>query len=148
MAYVIVPFQSVKLKASAHPEIQNLYDFALQNDFDEFTTLSHIKKKIKESFAMPEIDFNQYSKILNGFSFFDKSNYDIEDGITDIYEISNLLNQIKEEVLYYFDPATPKEFSGYILKRLVSPPLEAFQMVGNNKLNFKPSGRDYGLLFE
>ncbi|RZJ46461.1 MAG: hypothetical protein EOO19_10335 [Chryseobacterium sp.] len=34
------------------------------------------------------------------------------------------------------------------LERKVSPSLEAYEYVGNNKLDIDPSERSYGLLFE
>jgi|SRR6218665_1774868 len=146
MAYIDVPIQ---LQKSVSPEIQELYKFALENNFDEFTTLSQIRNKLREKQFHPSFNnFEEYSKKLNEFAFFDEKHYILKDTSYDIYDISNLLKQIKEEVLYYINPNTPKHFSGYILERQVSPPLEAFERVGNNKLNIKPSGRDYGLLFE
>lgn len=149
MAYIDIPIESVALQKSVSLEIQELYKFAIENNFNEFTTLSDIRKKLKEKNFNPSFtSFDEYSKTLNNFSYFDKKNYIIKDASYDTYDISNLLKQIKEEVLYYIDPKTPKNFSGYILERQVSPPLEAFERVGNNKLNIKPSGRDYGLLFE
>jgi len=148
MAYLAIPIQSIKFKDSVPSEIKNLYNFALENNFDEFTTLSMIRKKLKENFKVEIDNYATYSRILNDFSFFNKDNYMVDDSFEDIYDVSNLLNQIKEEVLYFTNPESSKVFNGYILKRQINPPLEAFEPVGHNKLNIKPSGRDSALLYE
>lgn len=137
--YVPITLKQVALKNSTPPEVKELYNFALKNNFDEFTTLPMIRKKLKENFTVKVVDFEQYSKILTSFSFFDKANYVVENGITDIDDVCNLLFQIKEEVLYYFNPKIPKTFTGYVLKRCSNVPLAAFEKVGHNKLNIKPT---------
>src|SRR6218665_184459 len=101
MAYIDVPIQ---LQKSVSPEIQELYKFALENNFDEFTTLSQIRNKLREKQFHPSFNnFEEYSKKLNEFAFFDEKHYILKDKSYDIYNISNLLKQIKEEVLYYIN---------------------------------------------
>lgn len=129
--YVPITLNQVQLKDFVSPEIKNLYDFALKNNFDEFTTLSEIRKKLKENFDAKVENYDEYKNIVSRFRPFDKKNYILENDAMDIYDVSNLLKQIIDEVLYFVDP-NKKVSEGYILKRQVNPPLEAFEKVGHH----------------
>lgn len=145
--YVPIKLNQVQLKDFVSSEIKNLYDFALKNNFDEFTTLSTIRKKLKENFDTKIENYHEYKNIVSRFRPFDKENFILENDAMDIYEVSNLLKQAIDEVLYFVDP-NKKVSEGYILKRQVDPSLKAFEKVGHNLLKIYPSGRDYGLLYE
>ncbi len=116
-----------------------IINFVKTNNLDEFTTLSQIRNQLREEFG--GIEYRKLLKIKDGLY---NHKYNVKDYEYDMW--NNLVNT-RRELLFLIDcefnpECTPS--TEYILERQVSPPIEALFP----KDNFKPSGRDYGLLFE
>ena len=87
---------------------------------------------------------------MSAFSFYDISNYSSVDSIDlDFYNQMNVLSNFKDNLITLLSiKGEEKSISIGPLIRKISPPIEAYDYVGNNKLNITHSMRSYGLLFE
>lgn len=145
MINVECPIKNLKFKWDQQEVIKNIYDFLLENKLDEYTTLSMLRKALQTNFTLPDKNKEIYVNLLSDFNAFDKKNYIIKKEYWeyDLYDTFNLLHQSKLELLYILDETKPKVFEGYILKRRINPPLEAFELVGHNQLDIRPSGKQF-----
>jgi len=127
----------IKLKETVSVDIQEFYNFVLENEITEYWTLRNIREVIKGN------NFNKEE--LEQFSFFDLNNFSEDtDKNEDLYRLIITLARTKDEYIGYekIDKNLGK------LVRQVSPPLEAYKYIPHNKMDIKDSGRSYGLLFE
>lgn len=121
--------------------VQEIFEFARNNEFDEFTTLAGIRDALKRD----ENFVNRiYKNIDTNFSFFNSTYYK---KYSDFYDLANLLFQIKEEIMLIKHSENLSN-NDYILRRQLSPPMEVFEPIGNNNLKITDSKRAYGLLYE
>ncbi|PPZ90524.1 hypothetical protein C3729_12975 [Cloacibacterium normanense] len=148
MANVSNAIELVDLNDSVDKDIKFIYTFAKTNGLDEYSSVSEIREKIRNDKKLNSIPSKKsYINKLNRFSFFDPSNVKYKKS-EDAYDILSLLTLIKNEIITYLNNKKTDFSKQNILRRRVSPPLEAFKSVGHNNLDIKPTGRDYGLLFE
>lgn len=127
----------IKLKETVSADIQEFYNFVIQNEITEYWTLRNIREIIQGN------NFNKEE--LKQFSFFDLNNFSEDtDKNEDLYRLIATLARTKDEYIGYekIDKNIGK------LTRQVSPPLEAYKYIPHNKTDIKDSGRSYGLLFE
>ena len=101
----------------------------------------------------PNMDITLKEEIkseLTSISFYDLSNY--KNGVIDfnLYNQINLLSAFRNALIFHLDGS--KRRTTVLLKepliRKVSPPLEAYEFSGNNKIDITHSDRSYGLLYE
>lgn len=138
----------VNLKDSVDKDIKFIYNFAKKYRLDEYSSVSEIREKIRNDNELKSLKAKKsYIDRLNKFSFFDLKNSTYKKS-EEIFDTLSLLTLIKNEIITYLKNKKTDFSEQNILKRRVSPPLEAFQSVGHNNLDIKPTGRDYGLLFE
>lgn len=127
-------------------EIESLVGFVKNNHLDDYTTLSEMRDKIEGQYVSDILnleitDKRDYMRKLEGYSFYALERQDID------HTMMNTLSRFRDEVLMVIKRSLGEKTS-YQLKRQVSPPLEAFNDVGHNKLNLKPTGKGFGLSFE
>ena len=138
----------ISLKKTVDNDIKLIYNFAKKNKLDEYSSVSEIREKIRNDEELRHLSSrNSHIIKLNNFSFFDQNNVKYKK-TEDVYDILSLLTLIKNEIITYLNNKKTDFSKQNILRRRVSPPLEAFKSVGHNNLDIKPTGRDYGLLFE
>jgi hypothetical protein len=126
-------------------ESGNAPDFSSSRD--KFIS-SFIAKLKKDSNKIESIKLD-----LDSFSFFDLSNYNrSEINDYELFTFMMLSSQIKGKIIeglseeYRVKKERFKEYGK--LERQISPPLSAYDYVGNNKTNITYSNKSYGLLFE
>lgn len=148
MANVSNAMELVNLNDSVDKDIKFIYTFAKNNGLDEYSSVSEIREKIRNDKRLRSISSKKsYINKLNSFSFFDQNNVYYKK-TEDIFDVLSMLTLIKNEIITYLKNKKVDFSNQTILKRRTSPPLEAFRSVGHNNLDIKPTGRDYGLLFE
>jgi len=128
----------IRLKETCPEGVKDFFNFVIENNIDEYHTLSEIRGKLEgQSFDIIE---------LKNFSFYDINNFDCEHN-QEMFTFICTLARSKEE--YHLMLYPEKDLSKFgKLERQVSPPLEAYKYIPHNKMDIKDSGRSYGLLFE
>lgn len=136
-----------------NPEaIRDLLQFISEEQIAN-SKVSVIKTKAGEYISeyLSELDNDKRNEVkqqIQFFSFYDLDNIEYEfSNEKQLFKIIETLSKFKEELLNRLTEKTQAIDFGK-LERNVSPPLEAYEYIGNNKLDIKPSGRSYGLLFE
>lgn len=121
-------------------------DFIFRNQFTDFTMLADLRKSLKEE-LFEEFKRLEYKELLIIQTAIEKHNYKVKNYG---YDMWNLIHNSKQELImlikYDLNPNWKPE--KYMLIRQISPPLEAYVPIPFNKMDIRPSGRDYGLLFE
>ncbi|MFC0604579.1 hypothetical protein [Winogradskyella pulchriflava] len=143
-----------KMELNSNQIMLELIDYILKEDLVNKFDLNTIKDSANsfyENFYASKHRKTKQKLVeeIEKFSLYDMSNYNG-------YETAIIPNLIM--VLSIFKPEFVRkltsnsdnkkymDFGG--LKRKVSPPVEAYEYVGNNKLDISPTHRSYGLLFE
>lgn len=149
----LIFMRSIKLRCHINSDIKFILDFAKQNSIDEYSSVSDIREMIRQCSFLKFKDKGRkeiFIENTEGFNFFNKDNYYNLPNyiITSYYDLFSTLMLILMEVLNFLKTEGKDFRNENILRRRVSPPLEAFKKVNHNNLDIKPTGRDYGLLFE
>jgi len=143
-----------KVLVNGSAVIKSIYDFALTEL--KSNSRSNIKKSRAEAFFNE--NFASYKpkakkKIVDDltvFSFYDISNYSgVKNVDSVLYTQMEVLTNFKYDLISFLTGDVKEEstpITPFVHK--VSPPLQAYDYVGNNKLNITHSKRSYGLLFE
>lgn len=124
-----------------------IFRFIVNNEYDVFTSNYEMKRDIlHKSFYINYIE----NKKEEFFIEFKKINFDEISMFVDTVDNKDFKNL--QKILFNFKLALIESFKNDgVLPKLslsttsASPPLT--RKVGNNKLDIKPTGRDYGLLF-
>lgn len=117
--------------------------FVDDQNYNEWVMLQELRSDAREYFY-ELLDFDVTNDI-------ERNNYIKEIQSVDYWKIKNASYQEKwnynyfvEELVHALELDFNKNRKVYKMERQVSPPLEAYYP----KDNFKPTGRDFGLLFE
>ncbi len=117
--------------------------FVDDQNYNEWTMLKDLRKDARD-FFYELLDFDVHSNI-------ERNRYIKEIRSVDYWKIKNTTyqqqwnyNYFAEELYHVLELDFNPHRKVYKLERQVSPPLEAFFPVDR----FKPTGRDFGLLFE
>lgn len=135
-------------------EIRNLFEFVLNSGLNENSKPRDIKSKVEVYYNENLSDLTLEDKMglkqqVQHFSFYDVNNFSAGTSKNDeLFKLMVTLSKFKAELLAFLSETKTKNMSFGKLKRKVSPPVEAYEYVGNNKLDIIPSERSYGLLFE
>lgn len=133
---------------------RELFDYILKkklvNKFDLNSIKDSANAFYEEFYALEDKETKQeLVEEIEKFSLYDMSNYEGYE-VTAIPGLIMVLSIFKPEFVRKLtsdsDNKRYMDFGG--LKRKVSPPVEAYEYVGNNKLDITPTHRSYGLLFE
>lgn len=138
--------ENILISKERPEEIKSLVDFVTLNHLNDYTTLSEMRNKIKSQYSAEFSDLENpakedFMRKLEDFSFY---TLDVKEADR---SMMNTLSRFRDEVLIFIKKGFDNKTS-YQLKRQISPPLEAYNNVGHNKLNLKPTGRGFGLTFE
>ena len=142
------------LESNPNQIMEKLFDFILKEDLVTNFDLGKIKMKANDFYEEFYADFNMDDKKklveeIEKFSLYDLSNYDSAD-IKIVSKLIMTLSVFKSEFVRLLTLGSGNkrymDFGG--LSRKVSPPVEAYEYMGNNKLDINPTHRSYGLLFE
>ncbi len=139
---------NIAIVDTAPKAVQSLFDFVLHKNVN-----AHNIKTMSKSFAKNEVgELNKvaFSSELQGFSFYNISLYN-KKGINDDELISLIvtLSDFKSEVINFLLGVKKFDYKKKgKLERRVSPPIEAYKYIGNNKTDIKYSDKSFGLLFE
>ncbi len=150
MVYELI-MDKINLTNSCPSEVKKVYDFISSNQLYEYIDEVDVFKALDKSFfsSISEEEAYNYYKFFDNFVF-KYDHFTFEEDYTKGYFRSSFL-RIKDNILAYlenkFDFKTEKLYQDFDSNLPASPPSEAYRKVGNNNLNIKPSGRDYGLLF-
>ncbi|REE24714.1 hypothetical protein DFQ09_10318 [Winogradskyella pacifica] len=129
-----------------------IFDYIIEkelvNNFDLISIKNSAKDFYEDFYASKDRSVKkQIVSQIEKFSLYDMSNYEA-------YQASVIPGLIM--AISIFKPALVRELTSrdnkrYMhfgdLKREVSPPIEAYEYVGNNKLDITPTHKSYGLLF-
>jgi hypothetical protein len=140
--------------ASKNVDVKKMFDFVIRKNYDEFVSLPELRKDVSfyltknlNSLNKKNIQqIEQFTIHLKAFNFFDRSNYEAFDRID--YTTMNILSNFKDELINQIEYTYLDTNKERKLERLVSPPLEAYEFVGHNKINITSSKESFGLLFE
>jgi hypothetical protein len=139
---------SIELKNSPE-EVYAFFKFLVENKTKHRTSELMAEAFIVNSQIEKELSTKKqhFIDVIKDFSFYTEENYsfDVDDRST-LHLLMRFLNETKNEIIRLLYKEK-KQTSG-ILKRLVSPPVGAYDYSGHNKLDIKPSGKGHGLLFE
>lgn len=126
---------------------RNLFDFVLNKEINSGNI-----EAFSKSFAYEELknqDKGVFSADLQSFSFYDISNYKYKEMQEEkFFELIVILSDFKSDLLNRLLGVKKINKNKGKLQRQVSPPLQAYQYIGNNKTDIKYSDKSFGLLFE
>ncbi len=138
--------------------IQQLFDYILKSGIYKDFNFSEIDSEVEKYFHSSKystiksrIERNDLIEEFENFSFSDLNNYKYDNNdINTVYKLIIVLSLFKSELIKLLSTIREKRLKKNYgaLKRKVSPPLEAYDYVGNNKLDIEPTDLEYGLLFE
>jgi hypothetical protein len=130
-------------KSKLSKRVLTLMVFVDDQNYDEWVMLQELRRDVREYFY-ELLDFDVNDDV-------ERNNYIKEIRSVDYWKIKNTTYQqqwnytyFAEELNHALELDFNKNRKVYKMERQVSPPLVAFFPI--NK--FKPTGRDYGLLFE
>lgn len=134
-------------------DIEKFISFVTESPLDVNSKPAEIKQKIGEFYALHFKARNSVEKLMlkesfENFSFLDADNIKHEAEKTEeLFKLMITLSKAKHELIEKLSKhKKPVNFGEFTRK--VSPPLEAYNYTGNNKLNITSSKKSYGLLFE
>lgn len=142
----------IKITNSCPQEVKEVYEFIINHDLHKYVDDFTIDDLIKKKSIFSSITKTQAINLVRFFdnNNFNKENFECEDE-TILNNFKSTFFNVKYLILLYLDEKfTLNKFnyeSDFVLTLPVSPPAIAYKKVGNNNLDIKPSGRDYGLLF-
>lgn len=143
-----------KVEFNSSQIMNKLFDYILKEDLVNKFDLNIIKNSAnsfyEEFYASEDLTTKQgLVAEIEEFSLYDMSNYEgYNTGIIPslIMVLSIFKPEFVRKLTLNSDNKKYMDFGG--LKRKVSPPVEAYEYIGNNKLDISPTHRSYGLLFE
>ncbi|MEM6718641.1 MAG: hypothetical protein AAF611_04985 [Bacteroidota bacterium] len=145
---------TINIKKEAPQLIINMFNYIVEHGVCEDFSSIEISKvadsfRIKNNLSSSKKNY----KIITDFSFYEKENYELKKNQADsnlVFELMMILSSFKSELLRILFPDTDIKIENTKsnIKYNLTPPLEAYEPVGNNQLDISPSGRSYGLLFE
>lgn len=129
---------------------KTIYDFVVDNEYDEFTSNYEMKYDILDKSFYKNFIENKKEEFLGEFkkiNFYDSSIFNCIDNCAINNDIKNTQKILRNFTLAIFDVFKSDGVLPEVIlsKTHPSPPL-TFKR-GNNKLDIKPTGGDYGLLF-
>lgn len=129
--------------------IRNLFNFVLDKDVHTRNIKSKSKEFLKQELndATKEI----FTDTLESFSFYNTSMYIVSNPEQEeqLLNLVIVLSDLKSELLSTLSQAKKIDYKELgKLERRVSPPLKAYEFIGNNKTDIKYSNKSFGLLFE
>lgn len=143
-----------KLKNNKNYIMRKMFDYILEKKLVDTFDLNKIKSEANDFYNKFYASKSKETKKelileIEKFSIYDTSNYEGFDSKT-ISGLIIVLSIFKPEFVRKLALNTNnKRYMDFgELKRKVSPPIEAYEYVGNNKLDITPTHRSYGLLFE
>lgn len=124
---------------------RDIYNFVLEKQYDNFTSEFEMMKDIRNDFSSLINDKNEVYIKLKEVNYFKRGVFIAEETV-DISDFKNTLfkfiltleNYLKDNNEIINENSSIKVTYNYN---------DRFQKVGMNKLNIKPTGRGYGLLF-
>lgn len=134
--------------------IKSIYDYVLK-ELKDNTSPSKVKSKAISYYSSKlhsksKRDKNELANTLQKFSFYDNDNYvnefEINHTIFLKLEILSMFKDCLQEMLQ--SPSEVDLLKVGPLTRAVSPPKEAYEYIGHNKLDITHSTSSYGFLFE
>lgn len=136
------------LKPNVSKEISNLFNLISNKSFDKYVYRFEFKKIITEEFLKTLKGTSKpYKKelfeLIQNFDAYNSDNY-----INFDFMSAELFDFFLKDVSDFININYLKNVQSYKLERLANPPSEVYDYVGFSKLEIKPTGRDYGLLFE
>lgn len=138
---------SVKLKTGASPITKSIFNFVIENDYDVFTSSYDMQRDILDkSFYKKYIKDSKdvFLRELKKMNFYDAQLFENSREDEGLKEIQKTLYNFQLAIISILmqNGKIPKG-KGSVTS--ANPPLTV--KIGNNKLDIKPTGRDYGLLF-
>ena len=108
--YVTIYFLTMKNVAvlkKSDEQTSNLFNFVVNSNFHEFTTLPEMREVISKTYSneldsMGSKERDIYVKKLMAYNFYKIENYDIKDN-SRLYELMNNLSNFRDEVIIYID---------------------------------------------
>lgn len=138
---------NVALIDSTPVVISNLFNFVLNNEVGLDNVTSKSKIFIKNE--LESLDSENIS-LLQDFSFFDTSIYKTDNLDDDkLFNLIVVLSNFKGELICNLSGLKKIKYKEIgKLERQASPPIHAYDFIGNNKTDIKYSDKSFGLLFE
>lgn len=137
--------EGLSLKENVTGLTRDIFKFVIDKNYDNFTSNYEMKFDISASFYNDYIK-NRKEAFLEDFkkvNFYDINLFEIKN-IDNLADLQKTLHNFKSAIV---DVVKQNGFLAEVKlsKTSESPPLT--KKIGNNKLDIKPTGRDYGLLF-
>jgi len=127
--------------------ISNLFKFVLENKVGLDDIKSKSKIFIKNELSGQEKD--AFISTLQDYSFYDTSIYTNVTENNDLFDLIIILSNFKGELLNNLCETKRINYKEIgKLERQASPPIQAYEFIGNNKTDIKYSNKSFGLLFE
>lgn len=146
--------KDVAILGSAPEEIRDIFDFVSKKNLDEKSKIKDIKSEVAQFVQCIAIHNSEELKLklkqqVHDFSFYDINNFTQETEKGEVlFKKMVVLSRFKEELMNYLSDQKKNNIKFGKIERKVSPPIQAYNYTGNNKLDINPSKRSYGLLFE
>ena len=140
-------FTNPQLKKDASDFAKAIFNFVIENRYDEFTSRYDMQRDmLNKSFYKNEIENRKKNLLeeLKKVDFYENQLFDNSYEREELMEIQKTLYNFQLAIGHLF-MQKGKIPRGRGSVTSVNPPLT--RKVGNNKLDIKPTGRDYGLLF-
>ena len=137
----------LQLKNDANNFAKTIFDFVIDNKYDSLTSNFDMQRDIiNKSFYKNYVQNRAETLVreLESINFYDNQIYENAPDIGRLEKIQKTLNNFQLAVFKVFIQ-DGKMLQGKGSVTSVNSPLQ--RKFGNNKLDIKPSGRDYGLLF-
>ncbi len=136
---------NISLKKNIKGLTSEIFKFVIDNNYDIFTSNYEMKLDISNSFYNKHIKNSKEDFIVDfkNVDFYDNNLYNT----TESKELANLQKTLFNFKLAIVDVMRQNGALSAVKMSTTSasPPLT--RKMGNNKLDIKPTGRDYGLLF-
>lgn len=137
----------IQLKNDANIFAKTIFNFVIESKYDSLTSIFDMQRDIiNKSFYLNHIQNRAETlvKDLEGINFYENQIYENVPDIERLEKIQKTLNNFQLAIFKVFIQEG-KMLQGKGSVTSVNSPLQ--RKFGNNKLDIKPTGRDYGLLF-
>ncbi|MFA6073635.1 MAG: hypothetical protein WC758_05970 [Candidatus Woesearchaeota archaeon] len=146
-------YDDITLKNSINELVDELFSFVKNNNINDDTSLPKMREYIKENYhekllSYSESELEIFIEKIKHENFYNDALYNCKTP-SNLYSFMNSLDSFRCEMIYYIEGRiSKKERPHHKLVRMISPPIEAYEYIGHSKIDIKPTGRDFGLLFE
>lgn len=136
------------LNNTKNSNILDIFEYISSLNLISFLSFAELKcyasdEYIKKFKFKKNNEWQEYISSIKDYDFLDPDNYKAP---VDDYVMSNLSN-FRDIIIAVIEQKYNTNRESFKLSRLVSPPLSAYKYIGHS-IDIKPTGKNYGFLFE